>query len=166
MNKSKNPIKLLVKYRLDNFIKKFNIKIEFFNFRTTISERKASWLELKQKLILHKYVTTDSNFIFCFVAIQNVLWKNIIQYKAIQISSYRHMIHSGDNDLTPLSDTPSFHIGTLLNKNFIDSNNNLDILEQKIINNLLLLHQIIVKYLILDLLHITKMYIFNAWLFI
>ena len=166
MNKSENPIKLLVKYRLDNFIKKFDIKIEFFNFRITVSERKVSWLELKQKLILHKYVTTDSNFRSCLVAIKNIIWKNIISYELSGCVYCYHMIHSGYKNIERLPDVPCLHIGTSLNKNFIKSNNNLDILQQKIINNLLLLHQIIVKYLIVDLLHITKINMFDAWLII
>ena len=167
MNKVENPINLLVTHRLNIFIKEFDIELDFFNIYRTSSERKASWLDLKQKLILHKYVTIDSDFISCFVAIQNVVWKNIIQYKAIHSSYYyHHMIHSGHEDLTPILSVPCFYIATLLNKNLKASNNNLNILQQKIINYLLLLHQIIVKYLIVDLLSISKIYMFDVWLII
>ena len=171
MNKVVNTINLLVVWRFENFIKKFDIKIKNFSRQVSLRDRKVAWLQLKQKLILHKYVTVDSDILCCYMAIKNIIWKNIINYKATYGVYYTHMIHSGYKCDTPLYGTPCLYVEALLNasninSNNINSNNNLDILQQKIINYLLLLDEIIVKYLILDLLHISKMYIFDAWLII
>ena len=108
----------------------------------------------------------DSDNLCCYMAIKNIIWKNIINYRATEFDYYTHMIHTGYKCTTPLYGTPCLYSETLLNANNINSNNYLDILQQKIINCLLLLDEIIIQYLIGDLLHITKMYIFDAWLII
>ena len=168
MNKLENPINLLICYRLEKIINEFDIKMENFSFGTSLNDIKTNWLQLKQKLILHKYVTNDSDFVSCRVAILNIIWKNIIIHKAIGSSSYCHMIYSGYINCRIHCEYPSLYKNILLEKtrNNMESNNNLDILQQKIINNLLLVDQIIIKYLLVDLLHIINMCIFDVWLII
>ena len=167
MNKLGYPIRLLIEYRVNSLIKEFDIKIELFTIWRSVCDRNIVWEQLKQKLILHKFVTDDNDYLSCLAAIKNIIWKNIISYEARESIYYFHMIHSEYKSCMPFDGTPSLYIDSLLNRNPNKiTNNNLAILQQKIINNLLLLHQIIVKYLIVDLLNITKRYIFDAWLVI
>ena len=163
MNKLENPINLLVTYRLNNFIKKFDIEIDKFSYDTLLNNRKAYWLQLKQKLILHKYVTTNSNFRSCFVVILNIIWKNIINYEVSQCFYCYHMIHSGYMHGKWFSDLPCLYVNTLLNENIkVPLKQNLDILQQTIINYLLLLDQIVTEHMLSDLLHITRIYMFDV----
>ena len=87
-----NLIRMLVQYRFDNFMKEYDIKMNDFAYDTPHYIKDKNWKKLKQQLILHNYkyeYDTDAyNKIFCYVAIKNIIWKNIINHEIKKRHNY------------------------------------------------------------------------------
>ena len=161
-------IEKLTKLRFDNFLKEFNIDIDF-NIIT-----KINWYELKQKIIEHGYGTNNYNFYDCFFVIKNIVWKNIVTFDIIDKNLHVNMYHNNYKyisciyyDFCDSYNSLFCHISHC--KTFYENfklKDNCIILQRKIINYIILLDILVTKYLITDLVYSIKNYMFYVMLLI
>lgn len=157
-------IKKLVKLRLESLIREFDINMENFNIGSAKTEQ--NWLALEEKIIPSNYVTIEKNSgRKCILIIHNIIWKNIIKYELIENKWHTHMLHSNYRSFGYirtkfLSMNYDYLLKINSDKDTYNYNNNK--LQNLIINYLMLINPIILKYLIIDLSNIIKMYMFDV----
>ena len=160
-----NPIKLLLEWRINNFIRDFDINMEKFSFMSSRKERKENWIILKQKLFSRGYIMNDTYpTINCYMIIKNIIWKNIIKYENVKDNHYANALWNKTQH-SLLCNTGSFLSITraiLLDSHITKSGDNINILQEIIIKFLILVDNIITQYLIPDLSHITKLYMLDS----
>ena len=171
-----NLIRILVEYRLDNFIKEYDIEIDDFYYPSRDFINNKKWVILKQKMISHnhKYINNVNDELFCYVTIKNIIWKNIINHEIRQTSVYKVIFNSFLYNYYHYESMTMFGISInrnlLLNKSskIIDTKleDNLNKLQTLVINHIMFIDFIVKKFLISDLLNITKMYMFEALIII
>ena len=159
------PIGILVSWRYDKFRSEFNINTPQFNDN---DNRKENWVKLKQQLILQNYVTDADSFIDCYTVINNIIWKNIINYSVsnVRVKTYNwnyHMLHT-DKRQTLIHYFPEPYLGKDIqytNESIID---NLCKMQNIIINYFLLIKIIAETHMIFDLSEIINMHMYNIML--
>lgn len=166
-----HPIIKIIKWRFYNFIREFGVDIKTFNFKAydnyqqDYNHRLKNWNILKQKLIIRGYATEKHNARSCYFIIKNIIWKNIINYK-INTYHYLHIPYNSYYFENFACENPFFNKRTIVNKypdiGSIIINDNLKKIQSVLNNYLLLVEQIIIKYLITDLYDIAKIYMFDA----
>ena len=153
-------IEKLVRLRIDSFQKEFDIDIN--DFAVTNNIRKMCWRSLKPKLLTHKYITSEYDLYDCFLAIINIIWRNIMTYKIIDQSRCLYMYHNNFRDTVLLSeintDVPHLCSMVLFNRytNYPAQWNNCYVLQTKIINYIMLLDILVTENMINDLVLMFK----------
>ena len=159
------PIGILVRWRYAKFMSEFNINTFKFNHN---DKRKENWIRLKKQLISQNYVTDTDSFIHCFMVINNIIWKNIINHSVSSVGVYNynwhlHMLYI-DIEQIKIHYFPEPYINKymlLTNSQIID---NLCKMQNIIINYFLLINSIVTSHMISDLSEIIKMHMYNIML--
>ena len=178
-----NYIEILVKWRFDNLEKELNINFNSLLYIDKIHER-AQQKKIQKNLLLLKYITSKrtkdqwyyySEDVWYYVVIKNIIWKNIINYE-IKYDAYfnntylhSHMLYNNFTIKESIITNSMFlHYKLLLNHigQSTMSQNNLDIMQSKIITYLILIDQIITRNLIVDLVVRIQWYMFDLILMV
>ena len=162
-----NPIRLLVEWRFDNFVKEFNMSGFMASSENFFIDNGDA---LKQKLTVFGYtidINEDSTVInSCYCFIKNIIWKNIINYENILDMIHVTMIHINYKDKY-ITKKYRINKNILLNQSrHFSTDNYISKMHNIIINYILLINDIVTSNLILDLLSINKQYMFDAMLII
>ena len=164
-----NPIRLLVEWRFDNFVKEFNMSGFMASPEIFFIDNGYA---LKQKLTVFGYTidinedSTGINSCYCFI--KNIIWKNIINYENILDMIHVTMIHT-NYKVKYITKKYRLNKDILLNQSrhcAYSTDNNISKMHNIIINYILLINDIVTSNLILDLLSISKQYMFDAMLII
>lgn len=155
-------IQRLVEWRLDKFLIEFDINIEDFNFMLKDKVRLQSWKKLQQRMV--NYNTGKCSYT-CYFVILNIIWKNIIKFDYYDLDNehrfHIHMLYTNYRDrvLNKKKSIASLNRKFLLCKKIyaLESNENSDIIQKRIINYIFLIDQFSTEKLILDLVKKIKM---------
>ena len=165
---------LLIDWRIIKFIREFDINIwDIDSFTDTKRERQ--WKILKQKLILHNYVTVKDDFRHCYVVINNIIWKNIINHKikyntdSAHYHLYSHMLYNNYHQTRRLvpkipyfskHNIPYFSKHNILNDTTMTRDNFVK-MRDFIVIYLILIDNIVTTYMIPDLCNVIKKCMYN-----
>ena len=162
-------IEKLVKLRLDNFIREFNLDISWSNFNYLNNTRKIFWDRTKQKFIEHNLVNNHCDPYECYLVIENNIWKGIMANYIIDDKWHVHMYHNNFRDITELCydyyPYISYHI--LLQKKLYKNPmliDNCTKLQSKIIDYIMLIDILVTENMISDLAYMFKMCIYDVML--
>ena len=164
-----NPIEILVKWRIDNLERELNIDInKIGGFIDKISE----WKKIGTNLVFFKYITSNKSedIWYYYAVMKNIIWKNIINYEIKYYTQYQikclysHMLYNNYKKTMRIpNDIFYLPYESLLNKNDDLSllQNNLHIMQLRIIKYLALINKIVTDKLILDLANTIKWYMLD-----
>ena len=165
-----NPIKYLLDWRLDNFLKEYDIELEDFNKSKHILTRKQSFKHITNQLLPCTSYTSGERIIFFNYAvclIKKIIWKNIINYilKANFIFCNSELwvtyIYTNHQQIYVPIRWEYMDRDMILNKYNIESAYNLDKLWVLIISRFMLIDIIIIEHAIFDISNIIKELIYN-----
>ena len=160
-----NPIQVLVKWRLDNLKKELDF----------ITDKRGQWKKIQTNLVFFKYILnnkSDDKWYY-YAVIKNIIWKNIINYE-IKYYTYHHIkclnTHMLYNNYRKTEADINYNVLSLDNELLLNLNDklmlqdNLNIMQLRIINYITLIDKIVTDNLILDLIDTIKWYIFDVML--
>lgn len=168
-----NPIQHLLDWRLDIFLKEYNIKLELFNKSIDISKRKQIFKNIAKQLTPCNFYsdTERKNYInYGFWIIKNVIWKNITSYTLTPIDNSDECelcitrIYSNHQETFIPTNWKYMDREMILNrtKRNIYSDDNLNKLLNLIINHFMLIDIIITEFALADLCNIVKQLIYHT----
>ena len=173
-----NPIHKIIQWRLDIFIKEFNIKLEGF----VILEEEISKINMRirQQLLSSNYITAAEikrhklDYEYYRMVIKNIIWKNIINYEYISENKnfdhctlVTHFLYCNHIRKQKIGRTcyPKLLLTDILNESlFYDhylTKTNLDHMLNLIINYFILISIISTNYIEFDISNLIKQYIYN-----
>lgn len=167
-----NPIEYLLDWRLDSFLKKYNVRLEDFSTSKDISVRKLLFKNIAKQLLPKKSYSDSERkkyINYGYWLIKNVIWKNITTYTLRPFDNSEECeicitrIYSNQQEIFVSINWNSFDRNSILNRSYCNtfSKDNLDKLWYLIINHFMLIDTIIIEHALSDLTNIVKELIYN-----
>ena len=168
-----NPIEYLLDWRLDSFLKKYNVRLEDFSTSKDISVRKLLFKNIAKQLLPKKSYSDSERkkyINYGYWLIKNVIWKNITSYTLTPIDNSDECelcitrIYSNHQETFIPTNWKYMDREMILNrtKRNIYSDDNLNKLLNLIINYFMLIDIIITEFALADLCNIVKQLIYHT----